>query len=123
MFDLNDLKKVNDRLGHEKGDILIDSFAGVLAQAADDNSFVARVGGDEFMVIVEHTTSAHIERMLGRLNMLVARYNLANDVKISYASGYAMSTRENYYIMDELTRMADGKMYDDKRRYKAEHHM
>lgn len=34
-----------------------------------------------------------------------------------------MSTRENYYIMDELTRMADGKMYDDKRRYKAEHHM
>lgn len=123
MFDLNDLKKVNDRLGHENGDILIDSFAGILAQAADDNSFVARVGGDEFMVIVEHTTSAHIERMLGRLNMLVARYNLANDVKISYASGYAMSTRENYYIMDELTRMADGKMYDDKRRYKAEHHM
>lgn len=75
------------------------------------------------MVIVEHTTSAHIEHMLGHLSMLVARYNLANDVKISYASGYAMSTRENYYIMDELTRMADGKMYDDKRRYKAEHHM
>lgn len=121
MFDLNDLKKVNDRLGHEKGDALIDSFAGMLAQTADDNSFAARVGGDEFMMIVEHTTSAHIEHMLGRLNMSVSRYNLTNDVKISYASGYAISTRENYYIMDELTRMADVKMYDDKRRYKAEH--
>ena len=61
--------------------------------------------------------------MLERLNVLAEGYNLRNDVKLSYAVGYAISTRENYYIMDELTRIADRKMYDDKRRYKAEHQM
>ena len=53
MLDLNDLKKVNDTLGHEMGDIMILNFAKLLRKVVPLQYFVGRFGGDEFIVIAE----------------------------------------------------------------------
>ena len=56
MFDLNNLKKANDTLGHSVGDQLILNFARLLRNAVPSNDFVGRYGGDEFIAVIYNTT-------------------------------------------------------------------
>ena len=57
MLDLNDLKVVNDTLGHDMGDLMIMNFARILRQTVPSKYFVGRFGGDEFIVIAEGLSS------------------------------------------------------------------
>lgn len=63
MFDLNDLKYVNDTYGHEKGDEFIQSFSYCLMRILDSDSFLARYGGDEFIIIQQNTSEASLRQM------------------------------------------------------------
>ena len=50
VFDLNNLRIINNQQGHERGDLYIRSFAKSLRKGVDENQFVGRCGGDEFIV-------------------------------------------------------------------------
>lgn len=115
MFDLNNLKKVNDNLGHEMGDRYIESFSAILACVQNERINAYRIGGDEFCVIMEKTNVVEIHQVLDKLEKDVAAYNEKHNIKISYARGYEISTRDHYYLMEELTKRADSRMYDNKR--------
>ena len=56
MFDLNNLKIINDTYGHEEGDVFIQTFASFLTRILTENSYLARFGGDEFLIIQRNTT-------------------------------------------------------------------
>ena len=56
MFDLNNLKEINDTYGHEEGDLFIQTFASYLTRILTENSFLARFGGDEFVIIQRETS-------------------------------------------------------------------
>lgn len=122
MFDLNDLKKVNDHYGHEQGDVFIKTFASYLTRILTENSFLARYGGDEFVIVEENTTLQKLERMNCKLQKLIDAYNQRAEHPISYAVGYEVSYRNHYYLVPDLIRTADEKMYEDKR-YKKQHRM
>lgn len=115
MFDLNNLKKVNDNLGHEMGDRYIESFSAILACVQNERINAYRIGGDEFCVIMEKTNVVEMHQVLERLEKDVNAYNEKHNIKISYARGYEISTRDHYYLMEELTKRADSRMYDNKR--------
>ena len=114
MFDLNGLKQINDLYGHDKGDLCIQTFASFLTRILSSNSFLARFGGDEFVIIQEHTTPDELAAMDARLQTLVADYGRTAILPISYAVGYDVSYRDHYYLMDDLMKIADQKMYRDK---------
>ena len=120
MFDLNDLKKVNDNYGHEQGDVFIRTFASYLTRILTDESFLARYGGDEFVIVEEHTTLEKLEQMNQKLQELIDVYNQSAEHPISYAVGYDVSYRNHYYLIPDLMKTADTKMYEDKR-YKKQH--
>ncbi len=115
MFDLNNLKKVNDNYGHEQGDLFIKTFASYLARILTSESYLARYGGDEFVIVQEHTDLQQLEEMNHRLQELIDDYNRGAEHEISYAVGYEVSYRNHYYLVPDLMRIADEKMYVDKR--------
>lgn len=119
IFDLNDLKRVNDHYGHEKGDELIQSFAACLTRITTTKSFLARFGGDEFVIIQEDTTVAELQQMENNLKQIVNVFNLKTDLPISYAVGYDVSYKNHYYLIDDLMDDVDKKMYQDKTFKKA----
>ena len=119
MFDLNNLKKINDTYGHEQGDIFIKTFASYLTRVLTENSFLARFGGDEFVIVQEHTSWSQLEQMNIQLQSMIDTYNQKADHPISYAVGYDISCKNHYYLIMDLLKIADQKMYQDKR-YKKE---
>lgn len=102
MFDLNNLKKINDTYGHEQGDVFIKTFASLLTRILTENSFLARYGGDEFVIVEEHTSLDKLAEMNHRLQALVDDYNENALHTISYAVGYDVSYSNHYYLFPDV---------------------
>ena len=120
MLDLNDLKVVNDTLGHEMGDLMILNFARLLRQSVPSQYFVGRFGGDEFIVIADGISGrAEAEQIEKKIHEIVLKFNGASgEFNLSYACGYAFS--EDYPSCNrmDLLHEADRKMYEDKQEMK-----
>ena len=119
MFDLNNLKKVNDFYGHEKGDELIQNFVLLLRHASDRKYFLGRFGGDEFIVIIQNCNEQMMEQYIGSVQSLTEKFNRGRTIQLSYACGYAISTQKHYYLMEDLLKEADKNMYENKKRIKS----
>ncbi len=125
MIDLNNLKEVNDKLGHVEGDILIKKFGGILRKAIREEDFVGRYGGDEFVAVLQNVDEAVVKLVVNRIEEEASKYNKRvrmnledGQAQISYAYGYAMSNNIVNCSMEVLLNAADANMYDNKRNYK-----
>ena len=123
VFDLNNLKKANDTLGHSVGDQLIYNFARLLRNAIPVPNFVGRYGGDEFMAVIDDATKEAVEAMLAELSRQVDEFNRVHHgsngfIEISYAYGWALSTELPGCSFRVLFDKADRHMYENKMRAK-----
>ncbi|MCR5525907.1 MAG: EAL domain-containing protein [Lachnospiraceae bacterium] len=114
MYDLNNFKHINDTYGHERGDKMIKDFTCCLSKIIIDGSFLARFGGDEFIIIQENATPELLKNMSLKLFRIVEDFNNCTDLKISYAEGYDVSYRNHYFLIEDLLNEVDKKMYRDK---------
>jgi diguanylate cyclase (GGDEF)-like protein len=71
LADLDGLKLANDAFSHDTGDLLLQRVADVLSEVADKSDLVARIGGDEFLILMHQTTQelaeARIQIIIGKL--------------------------------------------------------
>ena len=111
-IDINNLKQVNDNLGHLVGDQLIQQAAYVLSDTVRSNDIVARLGGDEFVILSVENNKAGAERLLKRIIEAFAK------AKISIAIGFAMRQPSRGLIF--AAEQADKKMFEHKRQIKSE---
>lgn len=112
MFDLNNLKWVNDSYGHSEGDRLIKAFADILNRLTNDHVFVGRYGGDEFIMIVKGYSQEKIEQLLKEIELQTLGYNEKSEkLKIYYAVGYEY----NGNSLQQMLEKADEKMYTHKK--------
>ena len=115
MFDLNNLKIINDTKGHSKGDQLIFNFAHLLRRVIPQEAFVGRYGGDEFMVVIYNTSKTEIEDILKQLSMEKDRLNRSdNQMPIDYVCGWAISDADSECTIQMLLDKADYYMYENK---------
>ena len=115
MFDLNNLKIIND----SKGDQLILNFARLLRNVIPQKDFVGRYGGDEFMVVIYNTSKTEIEDILKQLSREKDRLNSSgNNMPIDYACGWAISDADSECTIQMLLDKADYYMYENKQAYK-----
>lgn len=118
-IDLNNLKRANDEHGHAVGDALIRRAGEVLAKTADGDACAARIGGDEFVLLLPATDAAAGERMMERVEHLVAVNNkFYSGPALSFAMGMATGGEET--LLEELVREADVRMYENKRAFYAQ---
>lgn len=117
MVDLNNLKHVNDTMGHSVGDQLISNFARLLREAVPAKDFVGRYGGDEFIVVLYGTDRRAIKNVLQGLQEDVDRFNgFGQGEPIRYAQGWALSSDYEHCTLRTLFDAADKYMYENKQR-------
>ncbi|MEO8780111.1 MAG: diguanylate cyclase, partial [Rhodanobacter sp.] len=119
MLDLDDLKPINDSLGHATGDAILVEVADRLRHVLRDNDYVARLGGDEFVLVLENFEhDADLESLLERVGTALQRpMTIDNEVMSVGASlGVAMYSSEAHISGEQLLRRADQAMYQVKAR-------
>ena len=121
VFDLNNLRTINNNLGHDKGDAYIKSFAVQMRMALPEKYFAGRDGGDEFIAVMTGVGHADVQKCLADIRKQTEEYSQQHpEMPISYAAGYALSTDFEGSTMRELFKYADKNMYVDKNRAKME---
>lgn len=121
VFDLNNLRIINNSMGHEMGDEYIRRFAMLLRESVPEEYFVGRAGGDEFIAIMKNQSHEQMQEILKRLRAHVWKYSEDHtDMPISYAAGYALSENQEDCTMRTLFAEADKNMYINKNHMKLE---
>lgn len=114
-WDVNNLKYVNDKYGHAAGDILIQTLSSVLYELSTDRRKVYRVGGDEFVMIIENPVETEIESMMESVKAALMEKDIQGDMPISSAVGWAEGCGAD---IRKIVNEADAKMYENKNRGK-----
>lgn len=117
--DLDSLKTINDRFGHEEGDFAICSAAAILRKAFGNNEIVGRIGGDEFAVCAFPDEEISVDEIAGRINAITDEYNKENCAQRPYlvhtsVGAYPFKCTEEVEI-GELLSHADVLLYEQKR--------
>lgn len=116
--DLDGLKGINDRYGHEMGDEIITAAAGILQEEAD-KYYVARYGGDEFIIIGTAYDVREVEEYWERVQNKIELYNSGRDkIKLSLSFGYEIFKVETTTTLEDCVMVSDKKMYETKRKKK-----
>jgi diguanylate cyclase (GGDEF)-like protein len=116
MADLNGLKAANDELGHAAGDQLLRRAGEVLNAVIDKPAYAARIGGDEFALLLPETDAAAAEAMMKAVHKLIAINNtFYPDLTLSLSMGAA--TERPGERMESLVKRADLAMLDAKRKH------
>lgn len=121
-IDVDDFKTVNDRHGHEIGNLVLQAVANRLARAVRPTDFVARVGGDEFVVILgEVADLAHAERIVARITRAVSPpIDLGGTVvMVNFSTGVSFSPGGRELDPLRLVEEADARMYSSRGRVSA----
>jgi len=114
--DVDGLKFINDTFGHEQGDLILIRAAKVLQSSFSDDDIIARIGGDEFVIIVQDTTINDLEAIYKNIRDILQTENekLADDyIPLQMSTGYAYCASGESSLRD-LLHEADKKMYRGK---------
>ncbi len=116
MIDLNGLKAANDQLGHAAGDALLRRAGEVLSKAIDKPSCAARIGGDEFALLMPGTEERDAKLVLESIeNLLEVNNQFYTGLPLSFSMGLA--TSEPGERLESVVKRADLRMYEAKRAY------
>jgi diguanylate cyclase (GGDEF)-like protein len=122
LLDTDELKSVNDRFGHAAGDDLLKAMAWTIREVFRKDDIAARIGGDEFGILLENVDQAGVEKAIERLRRVIEAYNESRPVSANVhapewrlsASIGAATASAGRYLTDVLNE-ADARMYAEKR--------
>ena len=118
--DFDNLKIINDNKGHQTGDLALIETAVVLKECFRDTDIIARIGGDEFAVLLIANSPVRMDKVLARLRAnLDANNNKKNrPYKLSLSIGAVIYNPEKPNLVDGLLSIADKLMYKEKMKKK-----
>lgn len=120
-IDLDRFKPINDSLGHNAGDLVLQCVAGRLQQSIRSSDTVARLGGDEFTILLRDVTDPmNAQRVMENITNQIAEPIVVADktITIHLSAGIAVYPRDGA-SGDELLRNADAAMYHAKRNFET----
>lgn len=113
--DIDNLKQVNDTLGHSEGDRLIINIANTLKKSIRNTDYIIRLGGDEFLIVLPDCDLNKAQKIVNRINDGLLDLNLKH-TKYEHRVSFGFATIEELYNnADEMVANADIKMYENKK--------
>jgi diguanylate cyclase (GGDEF)-like protein len=123
MADINNFKKINDSFGHDTGDDILIYVAGILKNTlAGTSAFLARYGGDEFVIVMPEGSEKDIEVLMNKVRTGIEVFNATINYGfvLSLGMGYAVYPSAEVGDVNSLLRAADKNMYINKKLMKSE---
>jgi diguanylate cyclase (GGDEF)-like protein len=120
--DVDDLKRINDTLGHAQGDEALRDVGRVLRRTFRDSDLIARIGGDEFAVLVRSADANSVDVLQRRLNEQLQHFTrrAKRRYTLDISLGFAYRAATSVASVENLLRAADRALYREKRRRDAE---
>lgn len=128
LFDMDDLKVINDNYGHTEGDYSIKTIADALTSAAGDDELCTRSGGDEFVVIAKNYDEAKVTTYIDNVRSFIESrrsqdkkeylINISVGTHIEIPSGDGDQDLQK--VFEEYLKIADTAMYEQKREHKGQ---
>jgi len=120
--DIDNMKTINDQFGHSEGDEAIRTTVSILKHAFRNDDIIARMGGDEFVVLAKNLTEKNIPSVRERILTITQEYNDRSEkpYRIAFSFGLAAFNPEEYRDLEEMLQVADSRQYEEKRRRKGE---
>lgn len=110
-WDVNNLKMINDRFGHSTGDLLLETVSARLSEQTDERKQAYRVGGDEFVLLIENPIPGEPEKIISTVREQLKKNHEDGGLKVTSAVGWAEGPGSQ---IREIVSTADQRMYEDK---------
>ncbi|MEA2017165.1 MAG: GGDEF domain-containing protein [Campylobacterota bacterium] len=115
-YDIDYFKKINDTYGHDCGDAILRTFAGILKDLSREEDIVARYGGEEFVVLLNYNKKDELAKYIQRVKKTVDtnkfNYKEHKDIELKFSAGIA--SRDKYNSFQETLESADSLLYKAK---------
>lgn len=118
-FDVDDLKEVNDRFGHQEGDVLLREVAEVVRSTIRESDSLCRLGGDEFLIIFPNCRQEVAASIWKRIELSFEEHSRGRPWRLGASHGFASAERERRSSAGVLIAEADQAMYQEKRRRRS----
>jgi len=117
-IDIDNFKDINDSFGHEEGDQVLKEVVILLKSTLREIDIICRMGGDEFLLIFPDSSPKDLSMIKERLNKNLIKLNqtIVKPYKIGFSIGISCYDPDNPQSMDELIRIADNRMYEEKKK-------
>ena len=118
--DLDNLKEINDNFGHQEGDMVLIDISGLLKETFRESDIIARVGGDEFVILAMNCNENSAEKLTARFEKSLTNYNFLGKrpYALSMSLGIAHYNPQKSCSLEALLTRADKMMYDNKQKRK-----
>lgn len=120
MFDINNLKKINDNYGHRIGDNVIQIVSSIITKEKDNDDILIRYGGDEFLLVIQQPKN-DLEEMENRILARNSKWNedISDfDFKITFAIGSITWDSKDNKSLEDILINVDERMYINKQKQK-----
>jgi len=119
-IDLDDFKSINDVFGHHEGDNVLKVFASQLEEVFEEKGTTIRLGGDEFIILINENQREMVEKQIETLKNNIDAHNERSDRPYSIKFSYGMTIFNNKYdSIDEVIQHSDKLMYEEKVKKKS----
>jgi diguanylate cyclase (GGDEF)-like protein len=116
--DLDNMKRINDKFGHIEGDAALIEAADILKQVFRESDIIARIGGDEFVILAVDSNGASHEAFINRIHQrcILANLKKARPYVLAMSAGSAEFDPDQPTTLEELVAQADRAMYAEKQK-------
>ena len=114
--DMDNLKKINDKYGHDDGDFALCTIARILHESFRDSDVIGRFGGDEFVTLAITGSDIDVAKLKARIDMVTKRYNdeVQKPYPIEMSTGIYKFTITGKIDIYEILNNADELLYQEK---------
>lgn len=119
--DMDNMKTINDSFGHQEGDAALKALTAVLISTFRDDDIIARIGGDEFVVLAAIQGENQIPLLENRLHQYLENHNNHSDkeYRVEISMGHVTAGPKQSTRLADLLKQADARMYEQKMRKKS----